>query len=231
VYIERLCMIREGCRRKELWPIWRYNGWTTKEHENLGQIVNFRQKIRTRYFRIRSLRALSTLKTTAPKLEPEISEPKFSNWYLVPHLDHRNTSSDPKLSLIFKSCFSKIHKVEVKLSLCLTKYHAMKTCWGSGGRAPRNLNLAKIFFKIHFIVNLSSTSVSSNWCLPFEPFQPKFCVYLQPPIKRVRGIKLPERGADPHLHLVPGLIMRGAQSPLPHVFVVCHLVKHRDNFT
>jgi len=26
-------------------------------------------------------------------------------------------------------------------SLCLTKYHAMKTCEGSGGLAPRALNL------------------------------------------------------------------------------------------
>jgi hypothetical protein len=25
---------------------------------------------------------------------------------------------------------------KVKLSLCLTKHHAMKTYWGSGGRAP-----------------------------------------------------------------------------------------------
>jgi hypothetical protein len=27
-------------------------------------------------------------------------------------------------------------KVNVKLSLCLTKHHAMKTYWGSGGVAP-----------------------------------------------------------------------------------------------
>jgi hypothetical protein len=27
------------------------------------------------------------------------------------------------------------------LSLCLTKYHAMKTYWGSGGIAPRILDL------------------------------------------------------------------------------------------
>jgi hypothetical protein len=30
-------------------------------------------------------------------------------------------------------------KVRVKLSLCLTKRHAMKTCWGSEGIAPRIL--------------------------------------------------------------------------------------------
>jgi hypothetical protein len=30
-------------------------------------------------------------------------------------------------------------KVEVKLSLCLTKHHAMKAYWGSGGIAPRIL--------------------------------------------------------------------------------------------
>jgi hypothetical protein len=29
---------------------------------------------------------------------------------------------------------------KVKLSLCLTKHHAMKTYWGSGGIAPRILD-------------------------------------------------------------------------------------------
>jgi len=32
-------------------------------------------------------------------------------------------------------------KVSVKLSLCLTKQHAMKTHWGSEGIAPRILKL------------------------------------------------------------------------------------------
>jgi hypothetical protein len=32
-------------------------------------------------------------------------------------------------------------KVKVKLSLCLTKHHAMKTYWGSGGIIPRILDL------------------------------------------------------------------------------------------
>jgi hypothetical protein len=32
-------------------------------------------------------------------------------------------------------------KVKVKLSLCFTKHHSMKTCWGSGGIAPRILDL------------------------------------------------------------------------------------------
>jgi hypothetical protein len=32
-------------------------------------------------------------------------------------------------------------KLKVKLSLCLTKYHAMKTYWGSGSRAQRSLDL------------------------------------------------------------------------------------------
>jgi hypothetical protein len=37
---------------------------------------------------------------------------------------------------------SYIHiKVKVKLSLCLTKHHAMKGYWGSGGIAPRILDL------------------------------------------------------------------------------------------
>jgi hypothetical protein len=32
-------------------------------------------------------------------------------------------------------------KVKAKLSLCLTKYHAMKTYWGRGSIAPCILNL------------------------------------------------------------------------------------------
>jgi hypothetical protein len=32
-------------------------------------------------------------------------------------------------------------KVKVKLSMCLTKHHAMKTYWGSGGIAPHILDL------------------------------------------------------------------------------------------
>jgi hypothetical protein len=32
-------------------------------------------------------------------------------------------------------------KVNVKLSLCLTKHHAMKTYWGSGGIASRIIDL------------------------------------------------------------------------------------------
>jgi hypothetical protein len=36
---------------------------------------------------------------------------------------------------------SDVIKVEVKLSLCLTKYHAMKTYWKREGIAPRILDL------------------------------------------------------------------------------------------
>jgi hypothetical protein len=32
-------------------------------------------------------------------------------------------------------------KKKAKLSLCLTKHHAMKAYWGSGGIAPRILDL------------------------------------------------------------------------------------------
>jgi hypothetical protein len=33
-------------------------------------------------------------------------------------------------------------KVKVKLSLCLTKHHAVKTYWGTSGIVPRTLDLA-----------------------------------------------------------------------------------------
>jgi hypothetical protein len=32
-------------------------------------------------------------------------------------------------------------KGKVKLSLCLTKHHSMKTYWGNGGVSPRILDL------------------------------------------------------------------------------------------
>jgi len=32
-------------------------------------------------------------------------------------------------------------QAKVELSLCVTKHNAMKTYWGSGGTAPRILNL------------------------------------------------------------------------------------------
>jgi hypothetical protein len=38
-------------------------------------------------------------------------------------------------------CITLEVKVKVKLSLCLTKHHAMKTYWGSGGIALSILDL------------------------------------------------------------------------------------------
>jgi hypothetical protein len=37
--------------------------------------------------------------------------------------------------------YTNITPLTLKLSLCLTKHHAMKTYWGSGGIAPRSLDL------------------------------------------------------------------------------------------
>jgi hypothetical protein len=37
--------------------------------------------------------------------------------------------------------FPKVKKVKVKLFLCFTKHHAMKTYWGSEGTAPRILDI------------------------------------------------------------------------------------------
>jgi hypothetical protein len=44
------------------------------------------------------------------------------------------------LDVITLIIFGKV-KVKLKLSLCLTKHHAVKTYWGSGGLAPRILDL------------------------------------------------------------------------------------------
>jgi hypothetical protein len=46
--------------------------------------------------------------------------------------------------LILINCFYRLcsgTKIKVKLSPCLTKHHAMKVYWGSGGIAPRILDL------------------------------------------------------------------------------------------
>jgi hypothetical protein len=42
------------------------------------------------------------------------------------------------IEVLWKSIKIKL-KVKVKFSLCLTKHHAMKAYWGSGGIAPRIL--------------------------------------------------------------------------------------------
>jgi hypothetical protein len=47
-----------------------------------------------------------------------------------------------ELAIVFGSMpLVKNGKGKVKLSLCLTKHHAMKTYWGSGGIAPRIIDL------------------------------------------------------------------------------------------
>jgi hypothetical protein len=46
-----------------------------------------------------------------------------------------------KRRTIFESILHILIMVKVRLSLCLTKHHAMKACWGSGSVAPRILDL------------------------------------------------------------------------------------------
>jgi hypothetical protein len=46
-----------------------------------------------------------------------------------------------KLTNLFGTLYERIVKVKVKLSLCLTEHHAMKTYGESGGIAPRILDL------------------------------------------------------------------------------------------
>jgi hypothetical protein len=43
-----------------------------------------------------------------------------------------------------------VNKVKVKLSLCLTKHHTMKTCWGSGGIAPCILDVTRWRWVVSF---------------------------------------------------------------------------------
>jgi hypothetical protein len=71
--------------------------------------------------------------------------------------------SDRKL--IQKETENKLkYKVKVKLSLCLTKHYATKTCWGSGGIAPRILELETIWrLVVSFTPQLLYPQGKSPW--------------------------------------------------------------------
>jgi hypothetical protein len=47
--------------------------------------------------------------------------------------------SNTQIQLVTGRDFKKLALNEVKLSLCLTKHHPMKTYWESGGIVPRIL--------------------------------------------------------------------------------------------
>jgi len=68
------------------------------------------------------------------KLKPGLKS--VSSWLLLiySHCAHSNTSTQ----FLFKHVqIIYVMKLNVKLSLCLTKHHAMKMNWGSGGIVPR----------------------------------------------------------------------------------------------
>jgi hypothetical protein len=46
-------------------------------------------------------------------------------------------SQEPAIMSYTRYFLWNVLKVNVKLSPCLTKHHAMKAYWGSGGTAPR----------------------------------------------------------------------------------------------
>jgi hypothetical protein len=59
----------------------------------------------------------------------------FMKWYV-------KLSLSPLMSNVLNSSIpDEVKGKEVKLSLCLTKHHTMKMYWGSGGIAPRILDL------------------------------------------------------------------------------------------
>jgi hypothetical protein len=59
----------------------------------------------------------------------------------VARIGKMNFSVLPIYLSIYLSICLHVVKVKVKSSLCLTKHHAMKTYWGSGGIAPCILDL------------------------------------------------------------------------------------------
>jgi hypothetical protein len=58
-----------------------------------------------------------------------------------PFLPRSDTLKNMKIVPLNMPHIEKDVKVKVKLSLCLTKHHVMKAYWGSGGIAPRILDL------------------------------------------------------------------------------------------
>jgi hypothetical protein len=64
----------------------------------------------------------------------------------------------------------KIAKVKVKLSLCLTKHHAMKTYWGSGSIAPRILDLCT---RWRWVVSFTHRSLYPQGKSPWYPLNKK----------------------------------------------------------
>jgi hypothetical protein len=76
------------------------------------------------------------------KLIPPESTGNLPNEKLEYVRRHKNFKPQPAADIKCKRTRQSYGiKVKVKLSLCLIKYHAMKTNWGSGGIAPRILDL------------------------------------------------------------------------------------------
>jgi len=65
-------------------------------------------------------------------------------------------------TLTFKLYMSNLKKV--KFSLCLIKYHTMKTYWGSGGTFTRNLDLGTRWrWVVSFTLPLLQPQGKSPW--------------------------------------------------------------------
>jgi hypothetical protein len=57
-------------------------------------------------------------------------------------------------------------KIKVKLSLCLTKHHAMKTYWRNGGISPRILDLGT---RGRLVVTFTPRSLYPQGKIPWYP--------------------------------------------------------------
>jgi hypothetical protein len=88
------------------------------------------------------------------------------------HILHRSPVENWRLSLRF-SASTHFLKVKVKLSVFLTKHHAMKTYWGSEGIASRILDL----------------SIRWRWAISFtlRPLYPQWKSLLYPLVTRLGG--------------------------------------------
>jgi len=89
------------------------------------------------------------------------------------------------MRFLFRMVWNKV-KVNVKLSLCLTKHHAMKTYWGIGGISPRILNLG---IRWRWVVSFTPRPIYSrvnSLLYPLDrrlggshPFKKGYCIWIQ----------------------------------------------------
>jgi hypothetical protein len=97
-------------------------------------LLNLITRIRSHSYKLLYVVCIQSMSAQPSALSPYDSSPVLQNRFrFFDHFLFRVT---------FKGGGDGLQICRVKLSLCLTKHHAMKTYWGSGSVTPRILNLS-----------------------------------------------------------------------------------------